>query len=139
MKKSILLTISLIISYCAIGQFGLRQNKLKSIGIKDSTVFTSDLGSPVSKITFTPPNDNFDKLIFYNQNNRPKELLRLNSKGDTLEINIPSVKFIKIDGFIYEIKRYTNISIEKVKPNWSTVLSDLSKKIDTINYNNHKK
>jgi len=100
MKKSILLTISLIISYCAIGQFGLRQNKLKSIGIKDSTVFTSDLGSPVSKITFTPPNDNFDKLIFYNQNNRPKELLRLNSKGDTLEINIPSVKFIKIDGFI---------------------------------------
>jgi hypothetical protein len=133
MKKSILLTISLIISYCAIGQFGLRQNKLKSIGIKDSTVFTIDLGSPVSKITFTPPNDNFDKLIFYNRNNRPKELLRLNSKGDTLEISIPSVKFIKIDGFIYEIKRYSNISIEKVKPNWTTVLTDLAKKVDTIN------
>ena len=130
MKKSILLTLTLIISY-----YSMAQNDTIKLPYSGRFVagLTSDLGSPVSKITFTPPNDNFDKLIFYNQNNRPKELLRLNSKGDTLEINIPSVKFIKIDGFIYEIKRYSNISIEKVKPNWTTVLTDLAKKVDTIN------
>lgn len=136
MKKTITTILTLIISYYSMAQNDTIKLPYSGRFVKG---LTSDLGSPVSKITFAPPNDNFDKLIFYNQNNRPKELLRLNSKGDTLEINIPSVKFIKIDGFIYEIKRYSNISIEKVKPNWTTVLSDLAKKVDTINYNNQQK
>ena len=132
MKKSILLTLTLIISYASIGQ---KITILKS----DTAIMECYYINPTELQYYknllhkSRIDDGRSQFQFYGENNRPKELLRLNSKGDTLEISIPSVKFIKIDGFIYEIKRYSNISIEKVKPNWTTVLTDLAKKVDTIN------
>lgn len=42
------------------------------------------------------------------------EVARLKSNSDTLEITSPKVKFIKIDGKVFEIKR--DIILEEVKP-----------------------
>lgn len=101
MKKTTLLTISLIISYFAIGQTG-----------------SVNMPYPTNR--------------FWTYNSSDVQV-RLKDQSDTLELFGSKIKFIKIDGFIYEIKRYSNISIEKVKPNWTTVLTDLAKKVDTIN------
>jgi hypothetical protein len=69
---------------------------------------TSDLGQPISKLLVSGTVDNGDKLQFYDHKNT-REILRLNPKGDTLEIKSSSIKYIKIDGKTYEIRRTTKL------------------------------
>jgi hypothetical protein len=88
MKKTILLTLTLIISYASIGQ------NLSTVG---------------GKLIVKGSIDNGDKLRFFDLGDKTNEVLRLNSLGDTLEIKSPIVKFIKIDGKVYEIKRTTEL------------------------------
>jgi len=88
MKKTILLTLTLIISYASIGQ------NLSTVG---------------GKLIVKGSIDNGDKLRFFDLGDKTNEVLRLNSLGDTLEIKSPIVKFIKIDGKVYEIKRNTEL------------------------------
>jgi hypothetical protein len=102
MKREILLTLALIISYASMSQNKKDSSRLNVTGNFVSGI-TSDLGQPISKLLVNGFVDNADKLQFYDHKNT-RVILRLNAKGDTLEINIPSVKFIKIGGKIYEVK-----------------------------------
>lgn len=66
------------------------------------------------------PIDKGDKILFLEKNQTE---LRLNSKGDTLEIYPASkIKYIKIDGIVYKIKRTVEL-VEGWRTNASGWLS----------------
>ena len=54
---------------------------------------------------------------------------RIKANSDTLEILGNAIKFIKIDGKTYEIKR--NTELKEVKPNWTVSFGELAIRIDT--------
>lgn len=54
---------------------------------------------------------------------------RIKANSDTLEIIGNSIKFIKIDGKTYEIKR--NTELKEVKPNWAVSFGEVAIRIDT--------
>jgi hypothetical protein len=69
---------------------------------------TNPINLPISSKWISGHIDNGDKLQFIEQKERG-EVLRLNAKGDTLEIKSSSIKYIKIDGKTYEIRRTTKL------------------------------
>ena len=79
MKKTILLTVTLIISYCGYSQYAFGD-----LVVKPSTTYS------------------FNRVTGELQ-------AVLKDKSDTLEIVGNKIKFIKIDGKIYEIKRTTEL------------------------------
>lgn len=79
MKKTILLTVTLIISYCGYSQYAF-----SDLVVKPSTTYS------------------FNRVTGELQ-------AVLKDKSDTLEIVGNKIKFIKIDGKIYEIKRTTEL------------------------------
>lgn len=118
MKKTILLTLTLIISYASIGQ--RKVTLLNSDTALLETHYIEPYSDRYKKLLVNGFVDKGDKLQFYDHKNT-REILRLNSKGDTLEIKSQSIKYIKIDGKVYEIKRYTEL--KEVSDNYGIFLS----------------
>lgn len=141
MKNTILLTLTLIISYASIGQNGKWKlytpestNYLKG-GSKIVDGKTSDYTIPIEKLVvkdskligFKFPEFKFNedsmhvsnfywisimpqlgKKTKYYQIGIP-EVLNVSGNRDTLEIQSKDIKYIKVDGKVYEIKRSTEL------------------------------
>lgn len=103
MKKTILLTLTLIISYASIGQFWLKEHKSKSIGIKDSGIVIDNFSwLQINPINESNPIKNYYQITI-------NGILKVSGNKDTLEIQSKDIKYIKVDGKVYEIKRNTEL------------------------------
>ena len=98
MKKTILLTLTLIISYCGSSQ----ENNARFILSKDSAFIDNFSWLQVNPRQSNNPIKNYYQITI-------NGILKVSGNRDTLEIKSREIKFIKVDGKTYEIKRTTEL------------------------------
>jgi hypothetical protein len=117
MKKTILLTLTLIISYASIGQNiklkfyeGTAKNYFSGgelLTSKQMAFSYTDSSVVVDNFTWLTMQPKFIARKTYQID--IKGILTVSANNDTLEIQSKDIKYIKVDNKVYEIKRSTEL------------------------------